>query len=538
MRVIYLLLKKSKSKFLFASLLSFLAGSCGTLIVQQVNLAIHSENLDSSNFIIRILILVLSFGLLSVFSTKIIVKIVYQIVYDLNRRITNGLMKTQFENVESKSHEIYSTLTYDVYHIISNQVEGLPNVLVATTIAAGCTIYLTFLSWQITIIILGIFLIASIAILLSNKELKRHSEISRKAYDKVVSKIEGLAFGLKELFQNSFHRKYFIEREMDEAIRYHQNAKIKENINIQVGDKVAQAILLLGISLLVVLVNLTSFISQTGFSEYLTVTLFMIGPLASISSFVKRIKPLNASLNHIEELGISFINETNGNRQKDVHLTENGCIELRDVTFKYPDKSIDHTPDLGPVTFKLKPGKITFITGGNGSGKTTLAKVLVGLYKPLNGEIFFNNALVDRKNINSYKDHFSVIFNENYVFNDLNYISGDESDAGRLIKDFGLENVVKIANKKYTTTLLSTGQRKRLALITTLLEDRPIYLFDEWAANQDLEFKELFYRKIIKDLKDRGKIVIVISHNEKYFQEADEIIKLENGKVLQITEND
>jgi putative ATP-binding cassette transporter len=67
------------------------------------------------------------------------------------------------------------------------------------------------------------------------------------------------------------------------------------------------------------------------------------------------------------------------------------------------------------------------------------------------------------------------------------------------------------------------------------LEDRPVYLFDEWAADQDPLFKEMFYREFLPELKSRGKTVIVITHDDRYFPVADRIIKLENGQVTTFT---
>ncbi|MCB1035646.1 MAG: cyclic peptide export ABC transporter, partial [Acidobacteria bacterium] len=75
-------------------------------------------------------------------------------------------------------------------------------------------------------------------------------------------------------------------------------------------------------------------------------------------------------------------------------------------------------------------------------------------------------------------------------------------------------------------------QRKRLALVTALLEDRPVYLFDEWAADQDPEFKEVFYHQLLPELKARGKTAIVISHDDRYYDVADRVVKLDTGRVV------
>jgi putative ATP-binding cassette transporter len=107
----------------------------------------------------------------------------------------------------------------------------------------------------------------------------------------------------------------------------------------------------------------------------------------------------------------------------------------------------------------------------------------------------------------------------------------DERARERLAR-LQLNHVVTIQDGVLSTTQLSQGQRKRLALLTASLEDRPIYIFDEWAADQDPEFKDFFYREFLSDLKVKGKLVLIICHDDHYFDVADRMIKLESGKII------
>ncbi|MBH9340157.1 cyclic peptide transporter, partial [Pseudomonas aeruginosa] len=88
----------------------------------------------------------------------------------------------------------------------------------------------------------------------------------------------------------------------------------------------------------------------------------------------------------------------------------------------------------------------------------------------------------------------------------------------------------------FSTPDLSTGQRKRLALINAWLEERPVLVFDEWAADQDPAFRRVFYTELLPDLKRQGKTIIVISHDDRYFEMADQLIRLSAGKVVKETE--
>lgn len=99
------------------------------------------------------------------------------------------------------------------------------------------------------------------------------------------------------------------------------------------------------------------------------------------------------------------------------------------------------------------------------------------------------------------------------------------------MRQLNLDNKVQVENGKFSTIVLSQGQGKRLALLTAYLEKRPIYLFDEWASDQDPFFRDVFYEKILLNLKQQGKTVLVISHDDRYFHLADRVIKLDYGKI-------
>jgi putative ATP-binding cassette transporter len=188
---------------------------------------------------------------------------------------------------------------------------------------------------------------------------------------------------------------------------------------------------------------------------------------------------------------------------------------------------------LGPIDLTFRPGELVFLVGGNGSGKSTLAKIITGLYVPEAGEIRLDGKLVTNQNRDNYRQLFSAVFADFYLFDDLLGLNGPAIDtrAREYLKELHLNHKIKIQNGILSTTEVSQGQRKRLALLTAYLEDRPFYLFDEWASDQDPHFKRVFYTQILPELRARGKTVLVISHDEKYFGVADRLIKLDYGKL-------
>ncbi len=102
----------------------------------------------------------------------------------------------------------------------------------------------------------------------------------------------------------------------------------------------------------------------------------------------------------------------------------------------------------------------------------------------------------------------------------------------RLIERMQLGGKVGFENDRFTTRDLSTGQRKRLAMIVGMLEDREVYIFDEWAADQDAHFREKFYSEILPDFKARGKTVLAVTHDDHYWHLCDRRIVLDLGMIL------
>ena len=180
----------------------------------------------------------------------------------------------------------------------------------------------------------------------------------------------------------------------------------------------------------------------------------------------------------------------------------------------------------------FEPGRITFIVGGNGSGKSTLAKLITGLYAPASGFLVLNGEKIDHDNVEWFRQNCSAIFTDFHLFDD--YLGFDrpgiDDEVRHYLHELQIAHKVTVQDGRLSTVALSQGQRKRLALLTALLEDRQIYLFDEWAADQEPRFREVFYKELLPGLKRRGKTVIVITHDDRYFDCADQLVKLDFGQ--------
>lgn len=184
---------------------------------------------------------------------------------------------------------------------------------------------------------------------------------------------------------------------------------------------------------------------------------------------------------------------------------------------------------LRPVDLEIRAGEILFVVGGNGSGKSTLIKLICGLYRPSSGQITVDGVTTDMRR---HRHLFSAIFTDFHLFDGLYGIESPKEDSvNSLMAEFDLPGRTRFSEGRFSTLDLSAGQKKRLAYVVAMLEGRPVYIFDEWAAEQDPEFRNHFYVSLLPSLRAGGKTVIAVTHDDHYFHIADRVVKLEYGKI-------
>jgi putative ATP-binding cassette transporter len=208
-------------------------------------------------------------------------------------------------------------------------------------------------------------------------------------------------------------------------------------------------------------------------------------------------------------------------------------LRFQGVLFRYEDENSEGSFTLGPVEMTLRPGEIVFIAGGNGSGKTTLAKVLTGLYAPTSGTIVFDGYAVDDANIRWYRGRFAAVFADFCLFDGVVDLQRDDLDheAEQLAIRLKLDRLMLATPESSSkSTAISSGERRRLALLAAIIEDRPVLVLDEWAADQDPHYKDVFYLEILPRMRELGKLVVVITHDDRYFRTADRVLWLERGE--------
>jgi putative ATP-binding cassette transporter len=212
---------------------------------------------------------------------------------------------------------------------------------------------------------------------------------------------------------------------------------------------------------------------------------------------------------------------------------------MRGVVFRYTDKYSEAVFQVGPVDFTLRRGELVFITGGNGSGKSTFLRVLAGLYKPDSGEITFDGLRLTDHTRDLYRSLFAAIFVDYHLFQRLYGIADPNPlEIDQLLAQFRLSDKTRLVNNEFTNTDLSGGQRKRIALIVSLLEKRPIFLLDEWTAEQDPDFRRKFYDELLPALMRDGATIVAITHDDRYLKELTlpaRSLRMDEGRFIEQT---
>lgn len=468
-------------------------------------------------------------------SRSLLTYISQEAVLDLRLGLCRKVLDAPLSDLEQTgAHRVIGALTEDI-GAVTNALLEVPNFCINVTILAGCLIYLGWLSPTMLPFLIAFFVTVTVSVKFLQSRSMRLMKAAREEWDVLVGCFHALMDGAKELKTHRRRRQSFIDELLSPAAVAHRQHSVASRRLLGVTASWTQALYFVFIGLALFVLNS----SDTGHAQaligYTLTALYMRTPMAVVMESIPSFLRANVSLKKVEELGLALTSEHDGQARAEHRRPRArwGGLELAGVTHTYRTEREDRNFVLGPLNLELSPGELVFISGGNGSGKTTLAKIITGLYTPEGGEVRIGGEAVTDYNRDNFRQHFSVVFSVPFLFKQLLGLSAEDLDeqAGAYVTKLHLEHKIEVRGGKLSTTALSQGQRKRLALLTAYLEDRPIYVFDEWAADQDPVFKEIFYLHLLPELKAKGKTVVVISHDDRYYHVADRVIKLENGQI-------
>lgn len=528
---IFFFKKVDTDKSIFDILIvSIFSGFGNAFLIFSVNLALAGND----DFRMKLLLYFVFGIILYIVGQRVVrmrlVSMTNNMVYEKRMSLVERTLKAPFYKFDTlEEGKILAGLNNDT-EVISNYANTFITGVTSMVTLVCCLVYLGMLNIKALLASLVIVILALVFYYLIGTSANKLWEQTRDIQNVFFKFINDLIGGFKELSLNDEKRKDFKEDFNSSCKLYRDKRKAAEY-------KFANAFII-GELVFTIVIGAVAFLLPTLFkgieisvlSNFIFIFLYMMGPIHSILGAIPETMQMRISWNKIKDLEkqLEIIEDLENNKTttKEKKIT----LKLKDVEYSYKTDGGDDFR-VGPIDLEFKTGETIFITGGNGSGKSTLAKLMTGLYVPSKGHIMLNGRKIKSDRLGQY---YSTIFSDFYLFEKLYGIDYKDklNDIKKYLKVLHIDNKVEIKDGRFSTVRLSTGQRKRLALLVSYLEDRPIYLFDEWAADQDPEFRKFFYDVLLPQLKDKGKCVIAITHDDRYFHKADKMIKMEFGKVV------
>jgi len=527
----------------FAVVLSVTGAAAGVGIVGLIEREIASFTSSSEPIANSFGLFVLAIFAVVVFgvsSQYILSKLSASVVYDIRATIVKKLMGTSYERIEKiGGHRVYATLTDDV-NSISNGFMLFPQFINSVSTVMLCFAYLIYSSWQLFLVIAAmIVVIVAVAYTLLRFGLINLKNL-RELDDELFSGYKAMIDGGKEIGVNSA-RKAFVHDEILLPVfgRIKKMSVKVEVIFIVLSNWTASLILtVMGIIVFGSQYFLTGIPAEVVVA-FMLVVFYLAGPIENLVDMVVEFGKALVAYRKIESLQLADADEYKAQQNTVTGSFDSwNSIRIKKVAYTYraDENNDDHRFSIGPLDLEINRGDTIFLIGGNGSGKSTFAKLLCGLYTPDTGGIYMDDVLVKKgTNCVDYRNQFSTIFSDFHLFDQVLDNEGgvaDDKVVTKYLEKMLLSDKVSSENGVLSSTKLSQGQRKRLALILSYLESSSICIYDEWAADQDPHFRSLFYTSILPELKAQGKTLIIISHDDRYFHHCDRLIKLESGHLV------
>ena len=530
------LFRQARGMALLTGLAALLSGACNAGLIALVNTVLNSPGTSTAVMIWSFAALGLGKVATNFLSQALLARFSQGTIARLRRDLVRKILAVPLRQLEEiGTARLMVALTEDVL-MITQALLIIPSFAVNLAILLGGAVYLGWLSWKVLLGMAGFILVGAIGYRLLIVSGFGHLHHAREAEDGLFSHFRALTEGIKELKLHRERRARFLVEGVHATTETFQRHNVAAELRFTIAQSWGHLLFFTLVGLVLFVWPTIEHVGPAALTGYIVTTLYLMGPLAGVMGSLSAFGRANAAVEKIEKLGLSLAAHT----AEDCPLARSGQrpefekLELAGVTHSYHHEKDDSHFTLGPIDLVLRPGELVFLVGGNGSGKSTLGKIITGLYPPEAGEVRLDGKAITGRDRDDYRQLFSCVFADFFLFESLVGLSTAELDAQAqdYLAQLHLDHKVKVRDGKLSTIDLSQGQRKRLALLTAYLEDRPLYLFDEWASDQDPHFKEIFYQQLLPELKARGKSVLVITHDDRYFHLADRVLKLDYGKLL------
>jgi putative ATP-binding cassette transporter len=427
---------------------------------------------------------------------------------------------------------VQGTLTADV-QLIAGGLNAVPLFCANLAILAACLAYLGFLSLPVLLLVLTVLALGLLVQWLLLGRAQHHHGHTLDGQEALLGQLRHLVEGVQELKVHRQRRQAFLLGPLQASVEFQEKQASAGQFFVILSKGWGRFLFLLLLGFVLFALPRLLHLDRATLGGCVIGLFFLWQPASSFNHLLPALSRARQSLQRIEALGADLSLVPADTSAEAEPLPPWTTLELAGVTHSYRRERDEQGFTLGPIELTFRPGELVYLGGGNGSGKTTLVKLLTGLYTPQSGEVRLDGRPLTPAQRESYRQLFSVVFSDFHLFPGLLGLASVELEkkAQAYLARLHLEHKIQIQAGTFSTTQLSRGQRKRLALLVAYLEDRPFYVFDEWAADQDPHFKDVFYTQLLPDLKARGKAVLVITHDDRYYPLADRLLFLEDGKL-------
>jgi len=537
MGLLKFLLRISWARVALSIGLGIVSGACSTGLLALINTKLNSNRVSASTLLMAFVGLCLVVPIARFTAESLLIGLGQGAVFNLRLQMCRRILAAPMRGLEEiGAHRLIATLTDDI-PAITSALTYIPLFCINIVVVVGCLVYLGLLSVPTLLAVLFFMVVGVISYQLPTAKAMFFHRLGREHADQLYHHFRALTTGTKELKLHHSRREAFLKTLLEPTAATLKKLNYTGQIIFLAASCWGQVLLFIVIGVIVFALPSFSNVNNEILTGCALALVYLMTPLEVILNVFPNMTRAGIALQKVERLGLSL--EAQAERSELPPGSDTaaswGLMELNGVTHTYHREKENSQFVLGPIDLTLLRGETVFLTGGNGCGKTTLIKMIIGLYEPETGEIRLDGKPITNENREQYRQLFSAVFSDFFLFESLLGVETRELDKRALeyLVQLQLDHKVQVKNGELSTIDLSQGQRKRLALLTAYLEDRPIYVFDEWAADQDPQFKEIFYLQLLPELKAKGKTVLVISHDDRYYELADRVVKMDYGQVVE-----
>ncbi|WP_434777885.1 multidrug ABC transporter permease/ATP-binding protein [Neisseria sp. Ec49-e6-T10] len=538
MSLLYTVLKTHKLALIQMLILTMISSLFGTGILMFINSKLLNVQSQFNHILWQFVLMLVVYLLVATLAQITLTNLGHTFVYELRKQFIKRIMDTDFEHIQRLGKaKIMASITNDILSITHAFVR-LPELLQGGVFVLCASIYLFLLSPSL-FAVTGVWIVATlIGGHWTVKKVYAHLNIMRGKHNQLQQHYESVLDGHKELVLNRYRAQHFYDVTFDQDAKIHKHHIARADHYHAFAGNWTNVMMLGAVGFILYLSIYHGWASIPDAITIALAVLFIRTPLISAIGAFPTFLQGKISLKAIEQLQLSIF-EPDFNHQNTL-FDQWQSIEFKGVCYRYgKNKETGSAFSVGPIDFTLNRGETIFLIGANGSGKSTLSMLLTGLYQPLTGSILVDQQTVNQDNIFAYRSLFSSVFTDFHLFNQL--LDGLGQDVSeelieQWLNSLQLTQKVQIKNQVILNPNLSQGQRKRLALLSAALEQKSILVLDEWAADQDPYFRQIFYEQLLPILRNQGHTVFAISHDDKYFKHADRIVKMDQGKFYSVSE--